>query len=132
MPRVLRPKPTDLSREASDCMDKDGLGESVERTQEAAIRSTPITSPSTQSARDVCPTPSGRVLSPVLARNLPTHLGRRQIMHILHMSTWRHVECGWSKRPCSPRAPEPIAGCGRARGRLKTPRLGPIYAHEGR
>ena len=81
---------------------------------------------------DVCPTPSGRVLSPVLTRNLPAHLGHRQIMHILHMSTWHHVECGWSKRPCSPRAPKPIAGGARARGRLKTPRIGPICAHEGR
>ena len=44
---------------------------------------------------DVCPTPSGRVLSPVLTRNLPAHLGHQQIMHILHMFTWHHVECGW-------------------------------------
>ena len=28
-----------------------------------------------------CPTPSGRVLSPVLTRNLPTHLGRQQVNH---------------------------------------------------
>ena len=48
------------------------------RTQEAATESTPITSPSTQSARDVCPTPSGRVLSPVLTRNLPTHVLARK------------------------------------------------------